>query len=598
MSRKKKIPWMPVIFSILIIPFLAVPLPSAAADLKEGETVLVGRISHIEGRLLRYEPDEADWEATVKDTPFGMNDALYSENDSKAEIIMPNNTMVRIGADTQIQLIAIKENITEIEVVSGQARFYSKGSDVSIKARTPFGHVMGPAETRFDVFVDDETVKVTALKGDVFYVDNKSRGKFEVIAGSSSVVASSHHVTAGEADVDPYWDSWNADRDALWAQRMRIGGNSARYLPPELHGYAYVLEGCGRWERVFYDDAHYYFWRPIRVSVGWTPFSGGRWSVWYGEHTWIPYEPFGYVTHHYGNWVFISGIWYWMPPLAHVKVYSGHTLFNYIGFSWYPGRVAWIHHGAHIGWVPLAPHEPYYCYRRWGRRSIVIKNVKIIKYNTNRYRYAKHAVIIDRNNLYKVKNYQSVRVRNIETRNIAERYQAAPVIDKTALKGHRKTGKKYDLTHDSSIRKSFRSEDNGGQQRRSGVKENRMVKAKRAREKMTTIHRNRVAKKAEVNRQGAKNSVATERRHNRSSLQGLRIQKHRQNDTEDQHVRGRKQMGQNGRPHALRQIQKTERPNIDPKTNIGQRHLKQNLHVPNRDMFSGSRYPAVRNRGR
>jgi len=31
---------------------------------------------------------------TVKDAPFGREDALYSDQDGKAEFIMPNNTWV------------------------------------------------------------------------------------------------------------------------------------------------------------------------------------------------------------------------------------------------------------------------------------------------------------------------------------------------------------------------------------------------------------------------------------------------------------------------------------------------------------------------
>lgn len=581
MSRIKKVLRMPLIFGILMISFVSAPLQASVENQQGEETVLVGRVSYIEGRLLRYEPDEADWVETVKDTPFGMNDALYSENDSKAEIVMPNNTWVRIDEDTQIQLIEITENITDIEVASGQARFYSKGPDVSIKVRTPFGYVTGPPETSFDVFVDDNAVRVTALTGNVYYVDSKTRGKFEVIAGSSSIIANSRQVTAGAADVDPYWDSWNADRDTLWAQRMRINGNSARYLPPELYGYAYVLEGCGRWERVFYDDAYYHFWRPIRVSVGWTPFSVGSWSVWYGDNIWVPYEPFGYVTHHYGNWVLISDIWYWIPPMTHVKVYLGHPHIN-IGLSWYPGRVAWIHHGDHVGWVPLAPFEPYYSHRRWGRRSIAVKNVNGVKYIGKRHRYDTHAVIIDRKNLYKVNNYQHVRVGKIDSRSIAERYQASPFLNDSVSKGLKRTGKTYDLNQNPDVRKPFRRENDSRHRSLSGVKERGTVDTGNLQEKMTTIRRNRVSKKAEVNRKTVKYPTVTKRQPNRSPLQGMRIQKQLQNDKEYQPIQIRKQMRQNVQPNAFWQKQETKRPVIDRGTTIPERRPERNLHVPNR----------------
>ena len=40
------------------------------------EPILVGRIAHLEGQLLRYVPSEQDWVATVQDAPFGLEDAL------------------------------------------------------------------------------------------------------------------------------------------------------------------------------------------------------------------------------------------------------------------------------------------------------------------------------------------------------------------------------------------------------------------------------------------------------------------------------------------------------------------------------------------
>ncbi len=50
----------------------------------------------------------------------------------------------------------------------------------------------------------------------------------------------------------------------------------------------------------------------------------------------IPAEGFGYLTHHYGDWIFIGGIWYWAPPVSLWTVDLGMLD---VGFFWYPGRV-------------------------------------------------------------------------------------------------------------------------------------------------------------------------------------------------------------------------------------------------------------------
>ena len=85
------------LFTLTIV-FLITTVPVALAQ-EEGqeETVLVGRISHVEGELLRYVPEDEDWVATVKDTPVGKDDVFYAEEEVKAEFIIHNNTWIRIG---------------------------------------------------------------------------------------------------------------------------------------------------------------------------------------------------------------------------------------------------------------------------------------------------------------------------------------------------------------------------------------------------------------------------------------------------------------------------------------------------------------------
>src|SRR5712692_6619564 len=101
MDRRKKWSWLAM---LLVAACLVSPLvPHASAQ----EPVLVGRIAHTEGQVLRFVPETQDWVATVKDAPFGMHDALYSEPQARAEFRMPNGLWVRIGPSTQIQLLAL-----------------------------------------------------------------------------------------------------------------------------------------------------------------------------------------------------------------------------------------------------------------------------------------------------------------------------------------------------------------------------------------------------------------------------------------------------------------------------------------------------------
>ena len=565
MKRRGKLSWLTIIWLLVMIPMTSSQAQPRSEDRDEEETILVGRISHVEGEVLRYVPDEKDWAATVTDAPFGIDDALYSDKDGRAEIIMPNNTWARIDGDTQVQLIALKDDVTEIDVASGVARFYNKGSDVVIKATTPFGYVMAPAKTSFDLYVGDDSAEVISLKGTVDFVHNTSETRFEVIAGSSSILADSRKVTVGEGRKESYWHAWNNKRDTLWAKRMRVRGKSVKYLPPRLHHDAYVLDEHGRWERVYYDGAYRYFWRPVHVSVGWAPFTVGRWTVWYGDHTWIPCEPFGYVTHHYGAWVFAGGFWYWAPPVPFVRVRIGPPLLP-IPFFWYPGRVAWIHFGVYAGWVPLAPWESYYCYRRWGPHAVVVKNVNITNININirRYRHVKRAVIINRNNFYRVDNYGNVRIRHIRSNTITKNYRVAPVVDNRVIKNYKSIGKRYNFTNVDVTRKPHGTAINRIKRDQIVAKRRVNVKAKTIRQDVKNMKEGRVEGGARIRASKVKERVVPVNRVNRPVSQGKfeegKLKTKPRSRTEDQgQGREKVQRGQGRKPPRLVRRQEVQR---------------------------------------
>ncbi len=524
MKGKGKLIWLTYILILAMIPITSPQARAGSEDRDEEETILVGRISYVKGRVLRYVPEEQDWVAIVKDTPFGLSDSLHSEKGARAEIIIPNNTWARIDGGTEIRLIALREDITEIGVDSGLARFYNKGFDVVIEARTPFGYVRAPAETTFDLCVDDDSVEVVALKGTVYFVHEASGTRLEVIEGSSSVIADSRKVTAGEVQTDPHWNVWNSNRDALWAERMRVKGKSAEYLPPRLSYDAYILDECGRWERVYYNGGSYYFWRPLYISVGWTPFTVGRWIVWCGDHTWIPCEPFGYVTHHYGAWVFVRGFWYWAPPVRFVRVRIGPPPppFFPFPFFWCPGRVAWIHHRGRVGWAPLAPDEAYYCHRRWGPRAVVVKNINVtnVNINVNRYKYVRHAVIIDKANLYKVDNYRKIRIARVSDASTLSNYRAVPGLHKGVVGNYGNTKQRYAVADIDGMRTPHRKAIKKIGSDQIAGKRGENARPTTARESVGHMKRGRVSDGARVKPAEVKNSAVPAKRLNRSGSKG------------------------------------------------------------------------------
>ncbi|TLN04893.1 hypothetical protein FDZ73_01115 [bacterium] len=430
-----------VIFLILamgnmVLPVLAQEFP--------GE--VVGRVYQVEGDLLRYVPAENDWVAVVRDAPFGTGDTLYAGARAMAELAVPNGSWIRAGNNTQLQFIDLASDLTETDVASGIVRFYNKGSRTVMRATSPYGYVLADPGTAFDFYVGENSVEVVAIRGDVSFVHEATGRRYDVSTGYDSILADANQVSPGDGTVDPDWDRWNEAREDFWSEKTRMRGRSVEYLPPDLRNDAYVLEENGRWESVPYEGSPRWFWRPVNVQAGWSPFTVGRWTDWYGDQTWIPAEPFGYVTHHYGNWVYVRNNWYWAPPVARVQI--GIPLLN-ISFFWYPGRVSWIHSGAYVGWVPLAPRETYYSRRDWGGpHNTVVNNINITRININirNYAYARQAIVVNQNNFYGVNNYRNVRVTNINKTTIINNYRAAPLVTPAVITNYDTNRQRYTYT--------------------------------------------------------------------------------------------------------------------------------------------------------
>ena len=485
--------WMGVLVYLFFAAVVMFPLSSAA----EEPAMVIGRIFYIEGGLLRYVPSEKDWVAVVRDAPFGAEDTLFSGSRGMAELIVPNGTWIRIGNSTQVQFITLDTDLAEMDIASGVARFYNKSSDAIIKVTSPFGYVLSDPGTVFDFYVGDDSVEVVVVKGRVSFVHSATEAKYDVTAGTPSILADQQQVSSGEGAVDPGWNRWNTVRENFWAAKARARGRSVEYLPPSLQDEAYVLEENGSWESVPYEGTSRWFWRP-RVAIGWSPFTVGRWTDWYGDQTWIPAEPFGYVTHHYGSWIYARNYWYWAPPVVSVRV--GLPLLD-VGFYWYPGRVSWIHTGAYVGWVPLAPRETYYSHLHWGGpHAVVVNNVNITQININvrNYAYANRAIVVNRNNFYIVNNYTKVRETNINPATIINSYRAAPVINNAVISNYTSIRQRYNYTNAAVKEKPHNAVINRIQQNATIIHEGKKEKASVVQQRVKSIPEGRGSRETRI----------------------------------------------------------------------------------------------------
>ncbi len=84
-------------------------------------------------------------------------------------------------------------------------------------------------------------------------------------------------------------------------------------------------------------------WRPDIIRSRWSPYRYGQW-IWTNDGWyWDSYEPFGWITYHYGRWYYDDYYgWIWVPD-----------------DQWAPAWVEWRYDDDYIGWAPLPPYANF-----------------------------------------------------------------------------------------------------------------------------------------------------------------------------------------------------------------------------------------------
>jgi hypothetical protein len=176
-------------------------------------------------------------------------------------------------------------------------------------------------------------------------------GQAEVLTrGSSARLADGEAI---EVEGDRVHRAAAAGEDGLerWAQRLDRDAQAAAsdYVEPELRYAAAPLYGNGTWVSV----GGRYGWRP-HAAAGWRPYWDGRWGYTPSGLTWIDYQPWGWVTSHYGCWDYAPAYgWTWFP-----------------GRAYSPAWVYWYWGPSYVGWCPVGYYTRYYGYHdNWWYRD-------------------------------------------------------------------------------------------------------------------------------------------------------------------------------------------------------------------------------------
>jgi hypothetical protein len=356
LSYKRRSTALLIAVGALLLP-LAAPI-AARADGDDPNGVGVARISLIDGSVAVQRGDTSAPIDAAVNAPVLAADYVTTGDSSHAEVQFDGMSAVRLGDNVQMRFTRIDPGNRQLQLAQGTIELRLLRADGENDVDTPSVsiHPLDAGSYRVTVDPDGRTL-LTVRSGRAEVV--MPQGNEVVTSGNALLAegpASSPSVQAVEAVAVDDFDNFNRDRDAHEAPALADN----TYVSPNVQGVA-DLNANGRWVP---DNSYGQVWVPSNVAADWAPYRDGRW-VWedYYGWTWVGAEPWGWAPYHYGRWYHSASYgWAWSPgPRAAVAVWQP-ALVAFIGFG---GGVGLSVGFGNIGWVPLAPFEPFHPW--WGR---------------------------------------------------------------------------------------------------------------------------------------------------------------------------------------------------------------------------------------
>ena len=329
------------------------------------------RIQRVDGEVLlnnsgaNTTSTDQNWTTAAVNQPFSVGDRIYTRDNAHASLAFTGRNFARLNPNTSLDVLSLTDQRTQLALRDGSAIFdvgYLRPSDL-FEVATPYGAVDLQQPGLYDVGINNGNVIVSVLSGLAQVVGlgrsgQISKGEMLTLLGQTATDVVLSRVDGRNAGylVDDYYayqypryyDGRYRDYDVYLNDPYYFDPyrrtSSYQYVNSYIPGL-YDLDYYGDWRNL---DGYGYSWSP-RVDSGWAPYQQGYWETDYPYGpTWVSSEPWGYAPYHYGRWAYVGNQWYWVPD--NVNTYPTYS----------PALVAFVPFAQNdIGWVPLAPGDPY-----------------------------------------------------------------------------------------------------------------------------------------------------------------------------------------------------------------------------------------------
>jgi tetratricopeptide (TPR) repeat protein len=146
----------------------------------------VARAVSVQGGVEARRAGQTTWQPVMLNDTFAPGDVIRVLDRSRADIAMLDQSVLRLNANTELTVEAVKEQRTGVvNLVRGATHFFSRGAR-SLEVQTPFT-VAGVRGTEFYIGLEPDRALLTVFEGTV--LAENAAGTLTLTSGQSAVAA-------------------------------------------------------------------------------------------------------------------------------------------------------------------------------------------------------------------------------------------------------------------------------------------------------------------------------------------------------------------------------------------------------------------------